>query len=161
MNILLYTPLWVWVILFVLCVLGIKQCKTHTVSLIQILIAPVISALLFVFVIFSYIQVGQSIAGLLVGLGIGMGFGVVKWHKKPLIEYNADTQQWQRYGSIIPLISYLCIFICNYISIAVQYIPQEQLVHFYVNPVVVSADIITSVFIGVLLAMIFMMKVHK
>ena len=122
-NILINTPLGVWLILFFLIYKGIQQIHTRPIKIYQLLILPLIflplSGVAIMQVRYPMCAAYAHVLGLLTG-GV---LGRFLWKRQPIIIWKQG--KWVQKGSCLPLSLYLLIFIIRYLMNVVQHLPTD------------------------------------
>jgi hypothetical protein len=106
------TPVWVWVILAALIVLGVQQMRPRSVKRYVVLIAPI------VFLIIGVVSTGRSTVGFIAWAAAIVGAGVftaLVWKPVGSARFDASTDRLLLSASVIPLIIMLSIFLLNYV----------------------------------------------
>ena len=114
MGILSQTPLWVYVLLIFLLILGISSLRSKTVSFHRLVLLPVIFALWNLSWLFSHLE-GKYYFFLLWGIGIVFG-AVIGWQSVRSWKIHADHRKKQITipGSYSTLVLILLIFGVRY-----------------------------------------------
>lgn len=114
-EILRHTPPWVFVLFFVLLVLGCSQSKGRTVSRNKVSILPVAMLVLsFYGVLSAFGSVAVGLAFWVLGVAIAVGLGV-KLALPQSVTFSAETQTFFVPGSWLPLAFMMAIFCTKYV----------------------------------------------
>lgn len=114
------TPVFEWVVLAALVLLGWYQSRPRTVSLGGVAVVPI--ALALVSLAGVYLAVGISLLAVAAWLG-GMGIAVVMNETLILargVRYSANTRKFEIPGSWLPLVFMLAIFCTWYAFVVVK-----------------------------------------
>lgn len=113
LDILRYTPLWVWGLLAVLVALGVAQLRTRRVSRGRLLALPAVLMLLGLFsTATSFREPLAALAAWAPALALG---AVAGWHLlRPQATWDADSRTLLLPGSVLPLALILAIFGLRY-----------------------------------------------
>lgn len=113
-DIISHTPLWVFILLFILVLLGYSQTKDRVVSQSKIFILPTSMILLsFIGTLLAFNNNLLSILLWLTGISISLIVVLNISHAKDIF-YNQKKNEFHIKGSIIPLILMLSIFFLKY-----------------------------------------------
>jgi hypothetical protein len=140
------TPLWVWVILAALIVLGVQQLRSREIRRYSVLIAPV--AFLFV----GLMAAGRGPVGFsawAITLLATAAFTFFVWQPTGGARYNAGTDRLHLPGSVVPMLLMLSIFLLNYVinvTLAINPALRGELA-WQVGPAVILGAL-SGVFIG-------------
>lgn len=113
LDILRYTPLWVWGLLVLLVALGAAQLRTRRVSRGRLLALPAVLLMLGLFSTATSFR--EPLAALVAwALALGLG-GFAGWHLlQPRATWDAATRTLLLPGSLLPLALILAIFLLRY-----------------------------------------------
>ena len=119
MSVLLKAPIWVWPLLAVLILLGVRSARPRTLSGAAVFVWPVIMTMLSVYGLLS--KYGANAAaweswlfGFIAAIAIGRIFG----RGARAVRYNAHTRRFEVPGSWMPLVLILTLF-CTRFAIGV------------------------------------------
>ncbi|MBC3873083.1 DUF6622 family protein [Undibacterium flavidum] len=123
MQIFTHTPVWVWLLLAGLCLLGYSQTKTRQVTLQRVLIMPLVMLLLSLRSMHSGIGADPFILG---AWAITVALSGLLFVRRPLSNqhhYDHTTQRFTIAGSWLPMFLILAMFIAQYalnVSLAIR-----------------------------------------
>ena len=144
-----HTPIWVWLLLTGLCVLGLQQTRTRQISLQRVLILPCVMLIL---ALHSMLK-GSGSAAMCLGVwGLTTTIVcmlIVRRESPQDHRYDQVSQKFTIPGSWLPLMLMLGMFIAKYamnVSLAIRPELAQQ------NPFALSFSIIFGIFNGVFLA---------
>lgn len=116
LQILNRTPLFVWLILTALILVGWRQSRTRTISLKRVLISPILMLALALWgVIGNFGTQASILSAWLMAVSI-TAFLVQKQRLAPGHQYDAQQQRFTLPGSYLPLLLMLGIFVLKYVS---------------------------------------------
>ena len=114
-EILKHTPIWVFVLFFLLVVVGSFQSRSRVVSFGRATVLPVIMITLSFYGVWS--AFGVSVNGIAAWF-VGVGFAVLINQLRPLLQnvaYSRETKSFSIPGSWLPLALMMAIFFTKYV----------------------------------------------
>jgi hypothetical protein len=113
-EILKHTPMWVFVLFFLLLVLGYFQSKPRIVSLGRVAVLPVVMIVLSLYGVWSAFGVSVSgIAAWFVGVGFAVFLNQLRTSPQG-VAYSRETKSFVIPGSWLPLALMMAIFFTKY-----------------------------------------------
>ncbi|XHN74868.1 hypothetical protein O1Q82_01698 [Lonepinella sp. MS14437] len=118
MEIIKHTPIWAWIILVILTLLGLRQLRPRQIRTFQLFIAPIIFFPLII------INISQNhhyeLATLAFLSGLILGAILAQLSKQWQTITPIAQGKWQQQGNVLPLIIYLFIFLSRYFETVVR-----------------------------------------
>ncbi len=113
LDILRYTPLWVWGLLAALVALGVSQMRTRRVSRVRLMALPAVLMLLGLFsTATAFREPLPALAAWSAALALGAFAG---WHLlRPAATWDPASRKLLLPGSVLPLALILAIFLLRY-----------------------------------------------
>lgn len=149
LQIFTHTPIWVWLLLIVLCVLGFHQTKTRQVSMQRVFILPCIMLLLALHSMYKGFG-SNTLALVIWGITTCLICLMIVLRSVPSQHrYDDATQRFIIAGSWQPLVLMLGMFIAKY-SMNVGLAIQPELAQQY--PFALGFSFVFGIFNGVFLA---------
>jgi len=119
MSVLLKAPIWVWPLLAVLILLGVRSARPRTLSRAAVFVWPVIMITLSVNgVVSTYGANAAAWESWLCGFVAGIAIGGIFGPGAGAVRYNAQTRRFDVPGSWMPLVLMLMLF-CTRFAIGV------------------------------------------